>query len=49
MEINIPRFVSSVLPTTKVNQVPVPEKSPFPRNRTFLSFVKPGQGAQKGA
>ena len=46
---NIPRFLSSVLPPTKVDQAFVPEKSQFPRVPKFCLFVKPGQGAQKGS
>ena len=49
LEINIPRFVSSVLPPTKVDQAFVPEKNQLPRGFIFRWFVKPGQGACRGS
>ena len=45
MEINILRFVSSILPPMKVDQASVREKIHLPRVSTFRSFVKPDQGA----
>ena len=43
MEINIPRFVSSVLPPTKVDQASIPEKDQFhvfPHFVCFSNLVK---------
>ena len=37
LEINIPRFVSSVLPPTKVDQASVPEKSQY---HVFPHYVR---------